>query len=63
MLSKQDEPLCKAVMFDVATGSGTVGGVELSRGNATNASEVVSESFVTSGGFSTLEGIAQRQAD
>ena len=63
MLSKQDETLCKAVMFDVATGSGTVGGVELSRGNATNASEGVPESFVTSGGFSTLEGFSQRQVN
>ena len=51
------------MISDVASGSGTVGGVELSRGNATNTSEDVPESFVTSGGFSTLEGIAQRQAD
>ena len=50
-------------MFDVVSGSGTVGGVELSRGYATNTSEGVPESFVTTGGFSTLEGIAQRQAD
>ena len=54
---------CKAVMFDVASGSGTVGGVELLRRNVTNPSEGVAESFVTSGGFSTLESIAQRQAD
>ena len=63
VLSEQDEPLCKAVMFDVASGSGRVGGVELSRGNATNTSEVVPESFVTSCGFSTLEDVAQLQAD
>ena len=63
VLGEQDEPLCKALMFDVASGSGTVVGVELSRGNATNTSEGVPESFVTSGGFSTLEGIGQRQAD
>ena len=50
-------------MFDVANGNGMVGGVELSRGNATNTSEGVPESFVTTGGFSTLEGMAQRQAD
>ena len=50
-------------MFDVASGSGRVGGVGLSKGNATNTSEGVHESFVTSGGFSTLEGIARRQAD
>ena len=58
-----DEPVCKAVLFDVVSGSGTVGGIELSRGNVTNPSERVAESFVTSGGVSTLEGIAQRQAD
>ena len=50
-------------MFDVASGSGTVGDVGLSKGNATNTGEGVPESFVTSGGFSTVEGIAQRQAD
>ena len=50
-------------MFDVASGSGTVGGVELSRENVTDPSEGVPESFVTSGGFSTLEGNARRQAD
>ena len=50
-------------MCDMASGSGTVGGVGLSRGNATNTSEDVAESFVTSAGFSTLEGIAQRQVD
>ena len=58
-----DEPLCKAVVFDVASWSGTVGGVELSRENVTDLGEIVLESFVTSGGFSTLEGIARRQAD
>ena len=63
VLSEQDEPFCKAVMFHVASGSGSVGGVELSRGNATNTSEGVAESFVTSGGFSTLEGFAKRQTD
>ena len=50
-------------MFDVGSGSGTVGGVGLSKGNATNTSEGVPESFLTSGGLSTLEGIARRQAD
>ena len=59
-MTVQEEPFCKAVMFDVATESGTVG---LSKGNATNTSEGVPESFLISGGFSTLEGIAQRQAD
>ena len=51
VLDKQEEPLCKAVMFDVASGSGEVAGVGLSKGNATNTSEGVPESFVTSGGF------------
>ena len=50
-------------MFDVASGSGTVGGVELSRENVTDPSEGVPESSVTSGGFSTLEGVGRRQAD
>ena len=63
VLSRRDNPLCKAVMFDVASWSGTTGGVELLRGKATNTSEGLPESFMTSGGFSTLEGIAQRQAD
>ena len=51
VLGEQVRPLCKAVMFDVASGSGTVGGVELSRENVTDPSERVPESFVTSGGF------------
>ena len=50
-------------MFDVASGSGTVGGAGLSKRNDTKTSEDVPESFVTSGGFSALEGIVQRQAD
>ena len=57
------EPVCKAVVFDVASGNGTVGGVELSRENVTDASEGVPESFVTSGVFSILEGIVRHQAD
>ena len=63
MLKEPDETVCKAVMFDVASGSGTVGGVRSSKGNAANTNECVPESFVTGGGFSALEGIAQRQAD
>ena len=63
MLKEPDEPVYKAVVFDVTSGSGTVGGAGLSKGNDTNTSEGVPESFVTSGGFSALEGIAQRQAD
>ena len=63
VLDKQEEPFCKAVMFDVAIGRGEVGDVGLSKGNVTNTSEIVPESFVTSGDFSTFEGIAQRQAD
>ena len=63
VLKESDEPICEAVMFDVASGSGTVGGVELSRGNVTDPSEGVHESFVTRGRFSTLEGIIRRQAD
>ena len=63
MSKEPDEPVCKAVVFDVASGSGTVGGVELSRGTITDPSEDVPKSFVTSGAFSTLESIARRQAD
>ena len=63
VLNEPDEPVCKAVVFDVASGSGAVGGAGLSKGNDTNTSEGVPESFVTSGRFSALEGIAQRQAD
>ena len=63
VVKEPNEPVCKAVVFDVASGSGTVGGAGLSKGNDTNTSEGVPESFVTSGGFSAWEGIAQRQAD
>ena len=63
VLKEPDEPVCKAAVFDVASGSGTVGGVELSREGVTDPSEGVPEIFVTSPGFSTLEGIAQLQAD
>ena len=63
VLSEQEEPLCNAIMFDVASGSGTVGGVGSSKGDATNTNECVPESFVTSSGFSALEGFDQRQAD
>ena len=62
VLSEQEEPLSKTVMFDVASGCGTVGGVEMSRENATNTSEDVPENFVTTGRFSTLDCFAQRQA-
>ena len=61
VLSEQ-EPLCKAVMFDSASGSGTVGGGGLPTANVTDSSGGVAESYVTSGRFSILEGIAQRQA-
>ena len=63
VLKEPGEPVCKAVVFDVACGSGTVGGVELSREGVTDTCEGVPESFLTSCGFSTSEGIAQRQAD
>ena len=63
VLKEPDVPVCKAVVFDVASGSGTVGEIELSRENVTDWSEGVPESFVTSGGFSTLESIARRQAE
>ena len=63
VLTEPDEPVCKAVVFDVASGSEEVGDVRFSKGNVTNTSEGVPELFVTSGGFSTLEGIARRQAD
>ena len=52
VLKEPDEPICKAVVFDVASWSGTVGDAGLSKGNDTNTSEGVPESFVTSGGFS-----------
>ena len=54
ILGEQDEPPCEAVMSDVASGSETVGGGELARGNVTDASEGVLENFVTNGAFSTL---------
>ena len=63
VLDLWEEPLCKAATFDVASGSGEVGDVGLLEGHVTNTSEGVPESFVTSGGFSTVEGIARRQAD
>ena len=63
VLGEQEGPLCEAVMFDVASGIGNVRGAGLSKGNATNTNEGVPESLVTSGGFSVLEGIAQRQAN
>ena len=63
VLREPDEPACKAVVFDVASGCGTVGSVGLSKKGISGPSEGVSESFVSSGGFSTLEGIARRQAD
>ena len=50
-------------MFDVASGSGTVGGGGLSKWDVTNTSECVPNSFVTSGEFSALEGFAQHQSD
>ena len=63
VLSEQEGPLWKAVMFDVASGSGNVGGVEWARENVTDPSEGVPESFVTSGGFSTPQGNARRRVD
>ena len=62
VLREPDERACKAVVFDVASGNGAVGGVGLSKEGISAPSEGVSESFVTSGGFSTLEGIARCQA-
>ena len=52
VLNEPNDQVCKVVVFDVASGSGTVGGAGLSKGNDTNTSEGVPESFVTSGGFS-----------
>ncbi len=63
VIREADEPVCKAVGFDVASGSDTVGGAGLAKEGVSGPSEGVSESFITSGGFSTLEGIARRQAD
>ena len=63
MLKEPDEPVRKAVVFDVDSRSETVGGAGLSKEGVSVPSEGVSESFVTSGGFSTLEGIARRQVE
>ena len=63
VLTEPDEPVCKAAVFDVASGSGEFEDVRLLKGNVTNTSEGVPENFVMSGGFSTLEGIARRKAD
>ena len=62
VLDEPGGPVCKTVMLDVRSGSGTVGAAE-SRGNVTMTSGGVPESVVTSGGFSVLESIARRQAD
>ena len=63
VLKESEEATCKAVVFGVASGIGAVGGVGLSKAGISAPSEGVSESCVTSGGFSTLEGIARRQAE
>ena len=63
VLRDSDERACKAVVFVVASGDGTVRDVGLSKKGVSAPSEGVFESFVTSGGLSTLEGIARRQAD
>ena len=63
VMKDPDELVCNAVMFDVASGSESVGGAGLSKEGVTDPSEGVPESFVTSGGFSILEGIARRQLD
>ena len=63
VLKEPDEPACKVMVFDVAIGSGTVGGVEFSSGNVNDPSEGLPEKLVTSGGFCTLEGKSLRQAD
>ena len=62
-MKEPDEPVRKAVMIYVASGSETVGGAGLSKEGVSAPSEGVSKSFVTSGGFSTLEGIARSQAE
>ena len=62
-MKEPEEPVCNAVMSDVASGSESVAGAGLPKEGVTDPSEGVPESFVTSGGFSTLEGIARRQAD
>ena len=50
------------MMFDVASGSGTVGGGGLPKRKVTNGIEGVPNSFVMSGGFPMLEGIARGQS-
>ena len=62
VLDEPGGPVCKAVMLEVGSGSGTVGAAE-SRGIVTLTSGGVPESVVTGGGFSVLESIARRQAD
>ena len=63
VMKEPDEPICKAVVFDVGSGSETVGGAGSAKEGISAPSGGVSESLVTSGGLSTLEGIARRQAD
>ena len=63
VLAERDMPQCKSVRFDMGRRSRDFGGRELPRGYVTDASEIVPESLITSGAFSALEDIAQRQAD
>ena len=62
VMEESEEVTCKAVVFDVVSGSGAAGGVGLSKEGISAPSDGVSESLVTSGGFSALEGIARLQA-
>ena len=64
VLGNRSGPPCKeAVTTDVASGNETDRGGKLPWGNKTDAGERVPESFVTSGGVSTLETTAQRKVD
>ena len=63
VMKEPDAPICKAVVFDVGSGSETVGGVGSAKEGISAPSGGVSERLVTSGDFSTLEGIARRQAN
>ena len=63
ILDEQDVPLCKSVLFEVASKGRAVGLGKLSSSYGPDAGEGVPESLITRVGFSTLEVIAQPQAD
>ena len=58
IVGERDTPPCESMVFDMSGDR-----VDVSRGFATDVSEGVPESTITSGGFSVLEGIARNQAE